>query len=82
MASAMGLRYTILDVFTTKRFAGNPLAIVQTATNESLSQDQKSQVTKEFNLSETVFLHPATQEGEWQIDIFTPGAELPFAGRE
>lgn len=81
MANAPGLKYVILDVFTTKRFAGNPLAIVQLDSAASLSQDQKHQITKEFNLSETVFLHPEMQEGERRIDIFTPSAELPFAGR-
>jgi PhzF family phenazine biosynthesis protein len=79
----MSLPYTILDVFTTTPFLGNPLAIVTLPPNRSLSTPQKQSIAKEFNLSETVFVHDIedpTHSTERHFDIFTPRAELPFAG--
>ncbi|MBN9062986.1 MAG: phenazine biosynthesis protein PhzF [Rhizobiales bacterium 65-9] len=71
--------FATLDVFTTRRFAGNPLAVV--LDGEGLSDDAMLAVTREFNLSETVFVLPARHGGERAfIRIFTPGKELPFAG--
>ncbi|CCG84239.1 protein of unknown function [Taphrina deformans PYCC 5710] len=72
--------YEVLDVFTTQRYAGNPLAVVK-LTTEDISQAQKQQIAKEFNLSETVFWHQyGDQTLGTRIDIFTPEAEIPFAG--
>ncbi|KAM0701901.1 hypothetical protein Q7P35_010811 [Cladosporium inversicolor] len=77
----MSLPYTILDVFTQTPFLGNPLAIVTLPPNTTLSTPQKQAIAKEFNLSETVFIHSSTtQSSERHFDIFTPRAELPFAG--
>ncbi|KXJ90836.1 hypothetical protein Micbo1qcDRAFT_195706 [Microdochium bolleyi] len=82
----MSLSFVTLDVFTTVPFRGNPLAVcrVPASAAASLSQQQKQLIAREFNLSETVFLHEQTPEdaeaGEARIDIFTPFAELPFAG--
>ncbi|KAK8227460.1 hypothetical protein HDK77DRAFT_296278 [Phyllosticta capitalensis] len=76
------LEYCTLDVFTLKRFAGNPLAIVQVPASAELSQEDKQIVAREFNYSETVFLH-AQEHGRantWRIDIFLTTAEVPFAG--
>lgn len=75
------LEYVTLDVFTTERFKGNPLAIVKVPRNFDLDQDKRQLIAREFNFSETVFLHES-EEGEstWKIDIFTTTAELPFAG--
>jgi trans-2,3-dihydro-3-hydroxyanthranilate isomerase len=71
--------YEIVDVFTDRPFTGNPLAVVFGA--EVLSADQMRALAREFNLSETVFLLPATQPGAtYRARIFTPNAELPFAG--
>lgn len=71
--------YHILDVFTEKAFAGNPLAVVTEA--EGLSGEQMQTIAREFNLSETVFVlppeHPAHSA---RVRIFTPGREMPFAG--
>ncbi|CAI7645065.1 unnamed protein product [Penicillium viridicatum] len=58
---------------------GNPVAIVKLS-DVKLSQEQKQQIAKEFNFSETVFLHPATGDGNPQVDIFTPVNEMEFAG--
>ncbi|KAK5279107.1 hypothetical protein LTR16_007979, partial [Cryomyces antarcticus] len=83
MAANKGLTFVTLDVFTHTKFSGNPLAIVRVPVSTSLTQEQKQVIAREFNLSETVFLHPAL-EGlrlpEWKIDIFTVPQEIPFAG--
>ncbi|KAI1091141.1 Diaminopimelate epimerase-like protein [Rostrohypoxylon terebratum] len=80
----MALDFTTFDVFTTIPFQGNPLAIVQVPTRINLSQDQKQFIAREFNLSETVFLHEQTADDVRnriaRVDIFTPLAEVPFAG--
>ncbi|MFI6824863.1 PhzF family phenazine biosynthesis protein [Micromonospora sp. NPDC050187] len=73
------LAYEIVDVFTDRPFAGNPLAVVFGA--EGLATEQMQTLAREFNLSETVFVLPATQFGAtYRARIFTPAAELPFAG--
>lgn len=73
------LTYEIVDVFTDRPFAGNPLAVVFGA--EGLAGEQMQAVAREFNLSETVFVLPTTQAGAtYRARIFTPGRELPFAG--
>ena len=67
------------DVFTDRAFAGNPLAVVADATG--LTTDQMQAVAHEFNLSETTFvLPPESTEHTFRLRIFTPKAELPFAG--
>jgi PhzF family phenazine biosynthesis protein len=80
----MSLQFTTLDVFTTAPFRGNPLAIVHVPIGADLSQAQKQLIAREFNLSESVFLHDQTSEdiqaGQARIDIFTVVAEVPFAG--
>ncbi|WP_067508727.1 PhzF family phenazine biosynthesis protein [Actinoplanes sp. TFC3] len=73
------LVYEIVDVFTDRPFAGNPLAVVFGA--EALGADQMQAVAREFNLSETVFVLPPTDiEATYRARIFTPASELPFAG--
>ncbi|KAI1114454.1 hypothetical protein F5Y14DRAFT_414266 [Nemania sp. NC0429] len=81
----MDLPFTTLDVFTTKQLEGNPLAVVQVPASlrERLTQDVKQKIAREFNLSETVFLHDDTSASgpeAREIDIFTINQELPFAG--
>jgi trans-2,3-dihydro-3-hydroxyanthranilate isomerase len=74
-----GVAYEIVDVFTDRPFAGNPLAVVYDA--EGLATDQMHTLAREFNLSETVFvLPPADPSATYRARIFTPEAELPFAG--
>ncbi|MEJ3748858.1 PhzF family phenazine biosynthesis protein [Actinomycetes bacterium KLBMP 9797] len=73
------LPYEIVDVFTDRPYAGNPLAVVFEA--DGLSGAQMQALAREFNLSETVFPLPPTQPGAtYRARIFTPAAELPFAG--
>jgi trans-2,3-dihydro-3-hydroxyanthranilate isomerase len=81
--AASRLKYDVVDVFTDRAFAGNPLAVVYEA--DSLDTAQLQAITSEFNLSETAF--PATPSGEdraqgadYAIRIFTPDGEVPFAG--
>lgn len=75
----MKRRFVTLDVFTTRRHAGNPLAVV--LQSEGLDTEAMQAIAREFNLSETVFVFPPENPGHRAaIRIFTPGAELPFAG--
>lgn len=73
------LQFHTLDVFTDTLFGGNPLAVVFGA--ESLKADRMQAIAAEFNLSETVFVFPpARRTSTRRVRIFTPRAELPFAG--
>lgn len=75
----MRYRFATADVFTDRRFGGNPLAVLLDA--RGLSDGQMVAVTREFNLSETVFvLPPEDPRHTRKLRIFTPGRELPFAG--
>jgi trans-2,3-dihydro-3-hydroxyanthranilate isomerase len=72
-------RFITLDVFTNRRFAGNPLAVVFGC--EDLDTASMQAVAREFNLSETVFLLPPRDPVNLsRLRIFTPATELPFAG--
>ncbi|PPD44994.1 MAG: phenazine biosynthesis protein PhzF [Methylocystis sp.] len=74
-----GFTYHLLDVFTDKRFCGNPLAVVEGA--DALDDTQMQAIAREFNLSETVFLlEPHDPVHSARMRIFTPQRELPFAG--
>jgi PhzF family phenazine biosynthesis protein len=53
----MSLPYHILDVFTETPFLGNPLVIVTIPPDVTLATAQKQAIAREFNLSETVFIH-------------------------
>jgi len=76
---AMKISYVTVDVFTDRPFGGNPLAVVPDA--RGLAPDQMQAIASEFNLSETTFVLPPGDPGHTaQVRIFTPRAELPFAG--
>ena len=71
--------FQTLDVFTTRRYGGNPLAVVRDG--KGLSTEQMQTIAAEFNLSETTFiLPPQDAANDAHVRIFTPKAELPFAG--
>lgn len=73
------ISYEIVDVFTDRAFAGNPLAVVFGA--ETLTDAGMQAIAAEFNLSETAFVLPPTQDGAtYRVRIFTPLRELPYAG--
>jgi trans-2,3-dihydro-3-hydroxyanthranilate isomerase len=70
--------YTILDVFTDTPLEGNPVAVFDDGAG--LSTELMQRTARELNLSETVFLLPPEGAGDARVRIFTPQAELPFAG--
>ena len=73
------LTFYIVDVFAEEKYAGNQLAVVRDAAD--LSDKQMLRITREMNYSETTFiLGEAQREGGYDVRIFTPGAEVPFAG--
>src|SRR3981081_844962 len=75
----MRRRFVTLDVFTERRFAGNPLAVVLDA--DGLETAAMQAIAREFNHPETVFvLPPSDPSHRARLRIFTPGRELPFAG--
>jgi trans-2,3-dihydro-3-hydroxyanthranilate isomerase len=75
----MRRRFVTLDVFTERRFAGNPLAVVLDA--EHLETDAMQAIAREFNHPETVFVLAAADPAHRAaLRIFTPALELPFAG--
>lgn len=75
----MALSFHTLDVFTDRRFGGNPLGVVLGA--DELAPELMQKIARELNLSETVFvLKPENPAHSAKIRIFTPGRELPFAG--
>jgi len=75
----MGLHFDIVDVFTDRAYAGNPLAVVHRA--RTLTVRQMQAIAAEFGLSETAFtLPPTTSAATYRLRIFTPARELPFAG--
>jgi trans-2,3-dihydro-3-hydroxyanthranilate isomerase len=75
----MRRQFYTLDVFTDRRFAGNPLAVVTEAGNLDIAAMQA--IAREFNHPETVFvLPPDDPKHRAKLRIFTPAAELPFAG--
>jgi trans-2,3-dihydro-3-hydroxyanthranilate isomerase len=70
--------YVVVDVFTDTQLEGNPAAIVTDA--RGIPAGRMQRIAREFNLSETVFVLPAENGGHARVRIFTPSAELPFAG--
>lgn len=74
----MRTRFLILDVFTDRRFGGNPLAVIPDA--RGLDRATMQRIAREFNFSETTFVLPAAATGDRRVRIFTPGSEVPFAG--
>ena len=75
---ALTLAYEVVDVFTDRAFAGNPLAVVLDA--DALSTAQLQAIAREFNLSETAFPLKASEGSTYRLRIFTPETEIPFAG--
>jgi trans-2,3-dihydro-3-hydroxyanthranilate isomerase len=68
-----------VDVFTDRAFGGNPLAVFPDASGLDTAQMQR--IAREMNLSETTFVLPPTvPDADFKVRIFTPEAELPFAG--
>lgn len=72
-------RFLQLDVFTDRTFGGNQLAVFPQA--DGLTDGEMQAIAAEMNFSETTFVLPASEaRALCRVRIFTPGAELPFAG--
>jgi trans-2,3-dihydro-3-hydroxyanthranilate isomerase len=71
-------RYLIADVFTATPLEGNQLAVFPDG--RGLGADEMKRTARELNLSETVFFLPAENSADVRLRIFTPTAELTFAG--
>ena len=72
-------RFHTLDVFTTNRFEGNPLAVI--TDGDGLSTDTMQDIAREMNLSETVFVQKPTDDRALaRLRIFTTKEELKLAG--
>jgi trans-2,3-dihydro-3-hydroxyanthranilate isomerase len=73
------LTFYILDVFAEDKYTGNQLAVVRDAA--ALSDGTMQKITKEMNYSETTFILSDDQRnGGYDVRIFTPEEEVPFAG--
>ncbi|MBN1804725.1 MAG: PhzF family phenazine biosynthesis protein [Sedimentisphaerales bacterium] len=73
------LTFYIVDVFAEEKYAGNQLAVVRDAAG--LSDEKMLNITKEMNYSETTFILSDNQrDGGYDVRIFTPAREVPFAG--
>jgi len=73
----MKYRFMTLDVFTTQRLAGNPLAVVFGA--DDLEDAVMQKIAREFNLSETTFVCAASKaDCTADVRIFTPVYEMPI----
>lgn len=71
--------FSQVDVFSTEPLKGNPVAVVHDA--DGLSDEEMRRFAHWTNLSETTFLlRPTDPAADYRLRIFTPGAELPFAG--
>jgi trans-2,3-dihydro-3-hydroxyanthranilate isomerase len=72
-------RYYTADVFTDRPFGGNQLAVFPDA--RGIDSARMQEIAREFNFSETTFVLPAENAKHTRrVRIFTPGAEIPFAG--
>lgn len=68
--------FHIVDVFAREQYAGNQLAVVESDGN--ISREEMQAIAAEMNFSETTFVE--TRESPYRVRIFTPEAEIPFAG--
>lgn len=75
----MQVEFVTVDVFAERRFGGNPLAVIPDA--RELAPEQMQAIAAEFNLAETTFVLPPKDASRTaEVRVFTPRAELPFAG--
>lgn len=75
----MKVQFQTVDVFTDRQFGGNPVAVIPDA--RGLSDGQLQAIANEFNLAETTFVLPPDDPANTaRVRIFTPRAEMPFAG--
>ncbi|RJQ71456.1 PhzF family phenazine biosynthesis protein [Pseudonocardiaceae bacterium YIM PH 21723] len=78
-AAVTKLAYDLVDVFTSRPYAGNQLAVVHGA--DDLPDESLQAIAREFGFSETAFpMRPTHPDAAYRLRIFTPGTELGFAG--
>jgi trans-2,3-dihydro-3-hydroxyanthranilate isomerase len=71
--------FYIVDVFAEEKYAGNQLAVFRNG--NALTDNEMQRIAREMNFSETAFiLSETTRDGGFDVRIFTPGEEVPFAG--
>jgi len=71
--------FYIVDVFAEEKYAGNQLAVFRGG--NALGDNEMQRIAREMNFSETTFILSETQrDGGFDVRIFTPGEEVPFAG--
>ena len=75
----MEIPFYQVDVFTDHIFGGNPLAVF--TQGQEFKEEDLQKIAREMNLSETTFVYPpTTNEADYDVRIFTPTSEIPFAG--
>ncbi|RST59358.1 PhzF family phenazine biosynthesis protein [Siminovitchia terrae] len=75
----MKMKFYIVDVFAKNKYEGNQLAVC--LPDENIEQEEMQAIAKETNFSETTFIMSGLQEnGGYDVKIFTPDSEIPFAG--
>ncbi|OIJ15323.1 phenazine biosynthesis protein [Anaerobacillus alkalilacustris] len=73
------MKFYIVDVFAEKQYEGNQLAVC--IPDEDIKQEEMQKIAKEINFSETTFIMSGLQkDGGYNVKIFTPDSEIPFAG--
>jgi trans-2,3-dihydro-3-hydroxyanthranilate isomerase len=71
--------FYIVDVFAEEKYAGNQLAVFRSG--NTLGNNEMQSIAREMNFSETAFILSETRrDGGFDVRIFTPGEEVPFAG--
>ncbi len=71
--------FYIVDVFAESKYSGNQLAVFRSG--NVISEAEMQQIAKEMNFSETTFItSEIPNKGGFDVRIFTPGEEVPFAG--
>jgi trans-2,3-dihydro-3-hydroxyanthranilate isomerase len=71
--------FYLVDVFAEQKYAGNQLAVFRNT--RGLDADEMQKIAREMNFSETTFILSDTErDGGYDVRIFTPAAEVPFAG--
>ncbi|GAA0228816.1 PhzF family phenazine biosynthesis protein [Haladaptatus pallidirubidus] len=68
----------VVDVFAQEKYAGNQLAVVHEAA--TLSDEGMQKITRETNFSEATFIESTAEDGGYDVRIFDPAEEIPFAG--
>ena len=74
----MGRKYYITEVFSERSYGGNQLATV--VDSQGLETEEMQKIARAFNFAETTFITGGSLEGGYDVRIFTPTDELPFAG--